>query len=91
MPGSGLCEQCVCNAPNIVCSAINCEIKSSCKIIQKENQCCPEFLCGNIYFSDLPHSNINYSYKKFSLWVQVWGMQILDYIYFGLEIQSTLT
>lgn len=57
IPSAGPCEECVCSAPDVVCSMVKCEIKTGCKIIQKPNQCCPDYKCGKI--------QTKYTYIKF--------------------------
>lgn len=41
----GPCEECVCQPPSVVCSMIKCPVQSGCRIIQRVNQCCPDYKC----------------------------------------------
>lgn len=51
IPTATLCERCVCRPPDIACEAIKCEKKSGCRAIQRPNECCPEYKCGEWYYA----------------------------------------
>ncbi|CAA9994207.1 unnamed protein product [Nesidiocoris tenuis] len=46
VPDVSPCETCLCQPPEVKCSAVKCQPNTGCRILQQPNTCCPVYKCG---------------------------------------------
>lgn len=41
------CQRCLCaGVAGVACTSVQCPLRSGCRAVQRSDQCCPDYICG---------------------------------------------